>query len=101
MALGSSFVEQFCRIQALGQYSWRNASGNIFAEQHWGQLWPAFRISFEAARGITNGIFGSIFGTRISVNFGGGGGLYMWGGVETNIDDQISSNQRAWVRFRK
>jgi hypothetical protein len=37
MALGSSFVEQLCRIQALGQYSWRNASGNIFAEQHWGQ----------------------------------------------------------------
>jgi hypothetical protein len=37
MALGSSCVDQLCKIQALGQYSWRNASGNIFAEQHWGQ----------------------------------------------------------------
>ncbi len=74
--------EFFCRTglqnPALGQYSWRNPSGNIFAEQHWGKLWPAFRISFKAARGITNWIFGSFFGTQIRWTLEGGG-QYMWG----------------------
>ena len=36
------------------------------------------------------------------MDIGGGWAIYVgsWEGVETDIDDQFFSNQRAWVRFR-
>jgi len=67
-ALGHNFGEQR-RGTALG---------SSFGEQ----LWTAFRTSFEAASGNNIGVWGSVFGTRLSVlTLKSSFGEQLWGAI--------------------